>query len=512
MRGTDPKRLTVLLRHDLDWIVMRALEKERSRRYETANAFAMDIRRYLQGEPVQAHPPSTAYRIQKFLRKNRRPVLAGTLVAVALVLGILGTTLGMVEAFRQAALARQQESVAKKQSEIAESERATAQQERNNAQRQLKLAVQRLTSARQTISAVVNNIPNLLERVPLASQAQRTILKQMDELLADTSDASEADADFESSRSWGRMAVEYRLGRQAKIEGNRNEAESHLLNALKIAQEVYEGTPRDRAKAASNLASVYLDVSDLKSSSNREEAFQLLQKGIQLYKEALAQEVAEDSAGKRLARVGVAWNRLAGLQLEAIQSPLPGSTSVDADMATVNCEKAIDLLQKAIDDLKNNTAERATAIRDLSAAALNRVKIAKHLHDDAKVLDSYELAISNLKQLLEIQPERIYNHQALAEVTAEFGDYLLIQKKDAASARKQYVESMKLLRQLQSDPQLKQLHSNRELAYYRLGLAADAMAVLSKSNVTLNALYYWPTLACESDLMSRMRRPTHKFW
>ncbi len=475
MRGTDPKRLTVLLRHDLDWIVMRALEKERSRRYETANAFAMDIRRYLHGEPVQAHPPSTAYRIQKFLRKNRGPVLASTLVAIALVLGIIGTTLGMVEAFRQAALARQQELFANKQTEIAERERTTAQQERNNAERQLKLAVQRLTSARQTISAVVNNIPNLLERVPLAGQAQRTILKQMDELLAETSEDSEADADFESSRSWGRMAVEYRLGRQAKIEGNREEAESHLFNALKIAQGVYEGTPRDRAKAASNLASVHLDVADLKSSSDPEEAFQLIQKSIQLYEEALAEEVAEDSAGKRLARVGVAWNRLAGLQLQAIQLQPPGPASVDADMATVNCQKAIDLLQKAIDDLKDNPSERATAVRDLSAAALNCVKVAKHFHDDAKVLDGYELAISNLKQLLEIQPERIYNHQALADVTAEFGDYLLIQKKDAAAARTQYVESMKLLRQLQSDPQLKQLHANREMAYYRLGLAADAL-------------------------------------
>ncbi len=71
-----------------------------------------------------------------------------------------------------------------------------------------------------------------------------------------------------------------------------------------------------------------------------------------MYEEALAEEVAEDSAGKRLARVGVAWNRLAGLQLQAIQLQPPGPASVDADMATVNCQKAIDLLQKAIDDLK----------------------------------------------------------------------------------------------------------------------------------------------------------------
>ena len=57
-RGTEPKKLTGLLRYELDWIVMKALEKDRSRRYDTANGFAADINRYLAGEPVHAHPPS----------------------------------------------------------------------------------------------------------------------------------------------------------------------------------------------------------------------------------------------------------------------------------------------------------------------------------------------------------------------------------------------------------------------------------------------------------------------
>ncbi len=251
MRGTDPKRLTVLLRHDLDWIVMRALEKERSRRYETANAFAMDIRRYLHGEPVQAHPPSTAYRIQKFLRKNRGPVLASTLVAIALVLGIIGTTLGMVEAFRQAALARQQELFANKQTEIAERERTTAQQERNNAERQLKLAVQRLTSARQTISAVVNNIPNLLERVPLAGQAQRTILKQMDELLLKPAKIQKLTPIFESSRSWDEWPLNTALGGRQRLRATVRKlsltCSTRSRSPKEYMRELHEIAPKRRA-------------------------------------------------------------------------------------------------------------------------------------------------------------------------------------------------------------------------------------------------------------------------
>jgi serine/threonine protein kinase/WD40 repeat protein len=97
-RQSDPKRLSQLCRGELDWIVMKCLEKDRNRRYETANAFAADVQRYLHDEPVQACPPSAAYRLKKFLRRNKRPVLAAALVLVALVGGIIGTTWSMLRA------------------------------------------------------------------------------------------------------------------------------------------------------------------------------------------------------------------------------------------------------------------------------------------------------------------------------------------------------------------------------------------------------------------------------
>jgi eukaryotic-like serine/threonine-protein kinase len=77
---------------------MKALEKDRNRRYETANGFAMDVQRYLQDEPVQACPPSAGYRLRKFARRNKRPVLAALVVLVVLVAGIIGTTSGMLRA------------------------------------------------------------------------------------------------------------------------------------------------------------------------------------------------------------------------------------------------------------------------------------------------------------------------------------------------------------------------------------------------------------------------------
>ena len=100
-RGTEPKKLTGLLRNELDWIVMKALEKDRTRRYETANGFAADVLRYLGGEAVQARPPSTVYRLRKFVKRYKGQVIAASVVVVALVAGIVGTTLGLLEAKKQ---------------------------------------------------------------------------------------------------------------------------------------------------------------------------------------------------------------------------------------------------------------------------------------------------------------------------------------------------------------------------------------------------------------------------
>jgi serine/threonine protein kinase len=104
-RHTEPAKLTKLVRGELDWIVMKALEKNRNRRYETANGFAMDLQRYLADEPVHACPPSAGYRLRKFARKNRRVVTAIALVVAALTAGVAGTGIGLVRATRAERLA-----------------------------------------------------------------------------------------------------------------------------------------------------------------------------------------------------------------------------------------------------------------------------------------------------------------------------------------------------------------------------------------------------------------------
>jgi len=97
-RDVEFSTLQRQLRGELDWVVMKCLEKDRTRRYETAHALALDVERYLKNEPVQAGPPSRVYHFRKFVRRNRAAVTAAALVSAALLAGMGGTTFGLLRA------------------------------------------------------------------------------------------------------------------------------------------------------------------------------------------------------------------------------------------------------------------------------------------------------------------------------------------------------------------------------------------------------------------------------
>jgi serine/threonine protein kinase/tetratricopeptide (TPR) repeat protein len=104
-RSLEPRRLSGVVRGELDWIVMKALEKDRNRRYETANGLAADILRHLQDEPVTACPPSASYRFQKFARRNKGILTAAGVVSATLLIGLVASTLATFRAQRAEKLA-----------------------------------------------------------------------------------------------------------------------------------------------------------------------------------------------------------------------------------------------------------------------------------------------------------------------------------------------------------------------------------------------------------------------
>jgi len=99
-RRADPLHLASVLSRELDWIVMKCLEKARTRRYESAGALAAEVRRFLDGDVVTAAPPSASYRIRKFVRRHRRSVAAGVTVLLALVAGLGASLFGLRAAAR----------------------------------------------------------------------------------------------------------------------------------------------------------------------------------------------------------------------------------------------------------------------------------------------------------------------------------------------------------------------------------------------------------------------------
>src|SRR5687768_8063426 len=122
-RGLDAPHLVSELRGDLDWIVMKALEKDRARRYETANGLASDIQRHLNNEPVVACPPSRVYRLRKTVRRNRLAFTAAVAVVAAL-LGGLGVSTWLFlkerEARTRAVAAEQSERKLRQEAELRE--------------------------------------------------------------------------------------------------------------------------------------------------------------------------------------------------------------------------------------------------------------------------------------------------------------------------------------------------------------------------------------------------------
>jgi len=139
-RKTTPNLLAKRVHGDLDWIVMKALEKDRARRYGTAAELAADIQRHRHNEPVQAGPPTVSYKLRKFVRRHRVGVLASSLVVAALVVGSIMATYGLVEA-------RQERDRAVEAEVNAVAQQKEAERQRNEANRSLYFA--HMLTARQ---------------------------------------------------------------------------------------------------------------------------------------------------------------------------------------------------------------------------------------------------------------------------------------------------------------------------------------------------------------------------
>lgn len=231
-RHTEPAKLSKLMRGELDWIVMKTLEKDRNRRYETANGLAMDVQRYLHDETVQACPPSAGYRLRKFVRRYKGPVLATSFILLCLIGGIIGTTLGLVEA--------------KLQERIAVDERDRA----------LKAETQANANFRQAREAVDDMYTQVAEKwlaqQPHLEVVQREFLQKALRFYEQFAKEAGSDAAtrFERARAYRRVAeIQFRLGARAQAEP----AGHRAIDLLEKLSEEFPAVPEYRQELGNTL-------------------------------------------------------------------------------------------------------------------------------------------------------------------------------------------------------------------------------------------------------------------
>ncbi|MEX0642661.1 MAG: hypothetical protein WD468_08160, partial [Pirellulales bacterium] len=153
-RHTEPDRLSKDVRGELDWIVMKALEKDRSRRYETASGFAADIERHLHDQPVEASPPSATYRFRKFARRNKAALATASAAALFVLLAVIGLVISNVQIAQETKekdkaliAAKINSDEAKKQEKLANENAAVA-----NAQRSIALENEQAAKAQELLA------------------------------------------------------------------------------------------------------------------------------------------------------------------------------------------------------------------------------------------------------------------------------------------------------------------------------------------------------------------------
>jgi tetratricopeptide (TPR) repeat protein len=246
-RSTEPQELGRSIRGDLDWIVMRALEKDRSRRYQAANDLALEVRRHLADEPVLATPPSAVYRVRKYVRRHRVGVIASGAIALSLVLGLVFSALGWIEANHQGDLARERENEAVAEKLAAETARAEEQHQRERAERNEVEA--RAAAARAKAVAEL-----LQSALSAANPYQRkgkdyTVREMLDEIEKELGDRLKAEPEAELALRTT-MAAAYRgLGADDK-------AQVHLQRALALSRAKWKGDHHEIARQLDELGTI----------------------------------------------------------------------------------------------------------------------------------------------------------------------------------------------------------------------------------------------------------------
>ncbi len=255
VRGLSADKLIHLLSGDLDWIVMMALEKSPDLRYQTAHAMIADLRNYRASLPITARPPSTSYRVRKFVNRHRTGVAAAGFVFVAIILGITGTTVGMIRSQRAEKLASTEAATAKEVSdfmvglfEVSDpgEARGNAVTAREILERGVMRIEQELTGQPFTQARLMNTMGRVYMELGLYGESKELLAKSLDTMV-------ELDAEDDPQAA----VILNDFGHLQRERGEFATARTYLESALAIREENFGPKHELVAQSLNSLANLF---------------------------------------------------------------------------------------------------------------------------------------------------------------------------------------------------------------------------------------------------------------
>ncbi len=466
-RQFDPARLTRLVRGDLDWIVMKSLEKEPNRRYATATSLADDIGHYLHDEPISAGKPSTLYRVRKFARRNRVTVLAGSAIFIVLVAGIIGTSLGYVAA--KAAERRAQDEAAAK-----ETARAAAEEQRKRAEAATATAQQRFQLALDAFNQMVFGIQNKLENHPGTQDLRKDILENARNGLKKLLKETEKQGNPDQTLVW----TYFRMGDVEQVLGHTLAAQEEYQTGHDLALKLAEADPSN-ARAQRDLSVSYNKLGDMTLRLGQTKA------ALNFYEKSLAvrRRLAEADPKNAQAQrdLSISYTNLGDATLRL------GQTKASLDFY----EKSLAVCRRLAEaDPKN-----AQAQRDLSISYTNLGNVTLRLGQTQAALDFYEKSLAVDQRLAEADPKNAEAQRGLSVSYNKLGNVTL-QLGQTKAALDFYEKSLAVDQRLaEADPKNAQAQRDLSISYCMLG---NVTLRLGQTQAALD--FYEKSLAADQRL------------
>ncbi len=433
-RDIEPRQLKRTLQGDLDWIVMKALEKDRTRRYETANGFAADVIRHLSHEPVVAAPPGRAYRIKKFVRKHRGAVIAASLVVLSLLAGIAGTTWGMVRAESR-----------RKEAEAARLAEARA---REGEQHQY-------ARYRTTIDFALNDLRHTLE----GSIYTKTIREDFGRQLLQFLDrVSRSDSDGISQRAKLTLILNEADSLRTRSDADVETVRERYAQAIARAEELEKGETRDFDLAAMNLSVAHSKLADFEMAKRQ-------------YPRALEGYSRSHAIAERVLRTP-----RSGDYTETARKIFVARSLDSLGWVTYQLGKpaeAIELFDRSLALYAEIMASRRDE-ESLSRVAEIHFRLATlHQHNKAerRAVEHLQQAARVRRELLGLEPKNQSYKLDLSRILEALGDAQLFLDRPE-EARKSYDESLALTRELSAPEELMAIRRTLSQVLYKTATAA----------------------------------------